>query len=111
MHVKQANEAWYIGESPAKESYLVVDKVLQVAKDACADAIHPGYGFLSENAGFAKSIQDAGLIWVGPPVPAIEAMGSKIESKKLMEAAMFPWYPVTTATTKTNYFLLKKLKK
>ncbi|MGR6873206.1 biotin carboxylase N-terminal domain-containing protein [Pseudomonas sp. HK3] len=55
MHVKQADEAWYIGASPAKDSYLVVDKVLQVAKDARADAIHPGYGFLSENAGFAQA--------------------------------------------------------
>lgn len=93
MHVKQADEAWYIGHSPAKESYLVIEKVLQVAKDARADAIHPGYGFLSENAGFAQAVQEAGIIWVGPPVGAIEAMGSKSESKCLMEKANVPLVP------------------
>ena len=111
MHVKQANEAWYIGASPAKESYLVVEKVLQVAKDARADAIHPGYGFLSENAGFAKSIQDAGLIWIGPPVPAIEAMGSKIESKKLMEAANVPLVPGYHGDNQDEAFLAEEVKK
>ena len=111
MHVKQANEAWHIGASPAKESYLVVDKVLQVAKDARADAIHPGYGFLSENAGFAKSIQDAGLIWVGPPVPAIEAMGSKSESKNLMEKANVPLVPGYHGDNQDEAFLAEQVRK
>jgi 3-methylcrotonyl-CoA carboxylase alpha subunit len=111
MHVKQANEAWYIGPSPAKESYLAVEKVLQVAKDARADAIHPGYGFLSENAGFAKSIQDAGLIWVGPPVSAIEAMGSKSESKNLMEKANVPLVPGYHGDNQDEAFLAKEIAK
>ena len=111
MHVKQADEAWYIGASPAKESYLVVDKVLQVAKDAKADAIHPGYGFLSENAGFAKAIQDAGIIWVGPPVGAIEAMGSKSESKSLMEKAKVPLVPGYHGDNQDEAFLTEEIKK
>ena len=110
MHVKQANEAWYIGSSPAKESYLVVDKVLQVAKDSGADAIHPGYGFLSENAGFAKAIQDSGIIWVGPPVPAIEAMGSKSESKTLMEKANVPLVPGYHGDNQDEAFLAEQVK-
>jgi 3-methylcrotonyl-CoA carboxylase alpha subunit len=109
MHVKQANEAWYIGASPAKESYLVVEKILQVAKDARADAIHPGYGFLSENAGFAQSIQDAGLIWVGPPVGAIEAMGSKSESKTLMEKAKVPLVPGYHGNNQDEDFLSEQI--
>ncbi len=88
LHVKKADEAWFIGPSPAKESYLVVERILEVAKKSNADAVHPGYGFLSENAEFAQAIMDAGMAWVGPPVGAIQAMGSKIESKKLMEAAL-----------------------
>jgi 3-methylcrotonyl-CoA carboxylase alpha subunit len=111
MHVKQANEAWYIGPSPAKESYLLVEKILQVAKDARADAIHPGYGFLSENAGFAKSIQDSGLIWVGPPVRAIEAMGSKSESKNLMEKANVPLVPGYHGDNQDEAFLAEEVKK
>jgi 3-methylcrotonyl-CoA carboxylase alpha subunit len=111
MHVKQADEAWYIGASPAKESYLVVEKVLQVAKDALADAIHPGYGFLSENAGFAQAIQDAGMIWVGPPVDAIKAMGSKSESKALMEKANVPLVPGYHGDNQDEAFLAEQVKK
>ena len=111
MHVKQADEAWYIGTSPAKESYLVVDNVLQVAKNAQADAIHPGYGFLSENAGFAQAIQDAGMIWVGPPVGAIKAMGSKSESKVLMEKASVPLVPGYHGDNQDEAFLAEQVKK
>lgn len=111
MHVKQADEAWYIGASPAKDSYLVVETVLQVAKDAQADAIHPGYGFLSENAGFAQAIQDAGIIWVGPPVSAIEAMGSKSESKALMEKAKVPLVPGYHGDNQDEMFLAEQVKK
>ena len=111
LHVKQADEAWYIGASPAKDSYLVVDKVLQVAKDSGADAIHPGYGFLSENAGFAQAIQDAGIIWVGPPVNAIKAMGSKSESKALMEKARVPLVPGYHGDNQDEAFLSDEIKK
>lgn len=111
MHVKQADEAWYIGPSPAKDSYLVVEKVLQVAKDAKADAIHPGYGFLSENAGFAQAVQDTGIIWVGPPVDAIKAMGSKSESKALMEKAKVPLVPGYHGDNQDETFLAEQVKK
>ena len=110
MHVKQANEAWYIGASPAKESYLQVEKILQVAKDAKAHAIHPGYGFLSENAGFAQAIQEAGIIWVGPPVSAIKAMGSKSESKTLMEKANVPLVPGYHGDNQDEAFLSEQIK-
>lgn len=109
QHVKLANEAWYIGASPAKESYLVVEKVLQIARQANADAIHPGYGFLSENAGFAQAVKDAGIIWVGPPVAAIEAMGSKSESKKLMEAAQVPLVPGYHGDDQDENFLAQQI--
>jgi 3-methylcrotonyl-CoA carboxylase alpha subunit len=109
MHVKQANEAWYIGASPAKDSYLLVDKVIQVAKDARADAIHPGYGFLSENAGFAQSVKDADIIWIGPPVDAMKAMGSKSESKTLMEKASVPLVPGYHGENQDEGFLAQQI--
>ncbi|MEY8262704.1 MAG: biotin carboxylase N-terminal domain-containing protein, partial [Bermanella sp.] len=111
LHVKKADEAWFIGPSPAKESYLVVEKILAVAKQANADAVHPGYGFLSENAGFAQSVMDAGMAWVGPPVAAIEAMGSKIESKKLMEAANVPLVPGYHGDNQDEAFLSEEVRK
>ncbi|MBC6449556.1 ATP-binding protein [Actinokineospora xionganensis] len=89
-HVADADTAVRLpGNTPA-ETYLRGDLVIQAARDAGADAIHPGYGFLSENAEFARAVIDAGLVWVGPPVEAIERMGSKIESKELMAAAGVP---------------------
>ncbi|WP_436496118.1 biotin carboxylase N-terminal domain-containing protein [Actinokineospora sp. HUAS TT18] len=89
-HVAEADSAVRLpGNTPA-ETYLRADLLIQAALDAGADAIHPGYGFLSENAAFAKAVIDAGLIWVGPPVESIERMGSKIESKELMAAAGVP---------------------
>ncbi len=109
MHVKQADEAWYIGASPAKDSYLLVDKVIQVAKDARADAIHPGYGFLSENAGFAQSVKDADIIWVGPPVDAMKAMGSKCESKTLMDKASVPLVPGYHGENQDEEFLAQQI--
>ena len=77
-----ADEAWNIGPAPAAESYLNQEAILRVAHEARADAIHPGYGFLSENAGFARKVEEAGLIWVGPPPEAIEKMGDKITSRR-----------------------------
>ncbi|WP_095012847.1 acetyl/propionyl/methylcrotonyl-CoA carboxylase subunit alpha [Tsuneonella mangrovi] len=93
LHVRSADEAVHIGPSPAAESYLVGEKIIAAAKATGADAIHPGYGFLSENAGFAQAVIDAGLIWVGPKPSSIEAMGLKDAAKKLMRAAGVPVTP------------------
>ncbi|MFO1114470.1 MAG: acetyl/propionyl/methylcrotonyl-CoA carboxylase subunit alpha [Beijerinckiaceae bacterium] len=92
-HVRIADEAVFIGPSPARESYLVIDKIIEAAKRTGAQAIHPGYGFLSENEAFCKACDEAGLVFIGPPVQAIHAMGSKSEAKKLMEAAGVPLTP------------------
>ncbi len=83
LHVKMADEAVHIGPSPAAESYLLADKILQACKDTGAEAVHPGYGFLSERAAFVEAVQAAGIVFIGPDVQAIEAMGDKITSKKL----------------------------
>ncbi|MBF0304137.1 MAG: acetyl/propionyl/methylcrotonyl-CoA carboxylase subunit alpha [Alphaproteobacteria bacterium] len=93
MHVAMADEAIHIGPAPARESYLRGDVILEAARRAGAQAVHPGYGFLSENAAFARACEAAGVVFIGPPVPAIEAMGSKVESKRLMEAAGVPLVP------------------
>ncbi|NVE95916.1 acetyl/propionyl/methylcrotonyl-CoA carboxylase subunit alpha [Altererythrobacter lutimaris] len=93
LHVRSADEAVHIGPSPAAESYLVGEKIIAAAKETGAEAIHPGYGFLSENAGFAQAVIDAGLIWVGPKPSSIEAMGLKDAAKKLMREAGVPVTP------------------
>jgi geranyl-CoA carboxylase alpha subunit len=93
LHVRLADEAARIGPPPAKDSYLNVDALLDAAKLAGADAVHPGYGFLSENASFAQACVAAGLIFVGPPASAIEAMGNKARAKALMQAAGVPCVP------------------
>lgn len=93
MHVSLCDEAYLIGPAPARESYLLVDKILQVAKQSGAGAVHPGYGFLSENAGFAEACAKAGVTFIGPPTSAILSMGSKSEAKSLMEAAGVPLVP------------------
>lgn len=93
LHVAQADEAWRVGPAPAGESYLCADVILDVARRAGADAIHPGYGFLSENAAFAEACESAGLIFVGPPARAIRAMGLKDAAKALMEKAGVPVVP------------------
>jgi len=93
LHVSLADEARLIGAAPARESYLVVEKILRAALDSGADAIHPGYGFLSENAGFAAACAAAGIVFIGPPVAAIEAMGSKSAAKQIMSAAGVPLVP------------------
>ena len=87
LHVRQADEAVHIGPSPARESYLCGDKIIAAAKATGAEAIHPGYGFLSENADFAQNVMDAGLIWVGATPHSIRAMGLKDAAKKLMQDA------------------------
>ncbi|MFN4021108.1 MAG: acetyl/propionyl/methylcrotonyl-CoA carboxylase subunit alpha [Erythrobacter sp.] len=93
LHVRQADEAVHIGPSPAAESYLVAEKIITAARTTGADAIHPGYGFLSENADFAQAVIDAGLIWVGPKPVSIRAMGLKDAAKQLMRAAGVPVTP------------------
>jgi 3-methylcrotonyl-CoA carboxylase alpha subunit len=93
LHVRQADEAVHIGPSPAVESYLVGEKIIAAAKQTGAEAIHPGYGFLSENAQFAQAVTDAGLVWVGPNPSSITAMGLKDAAKKLMAEAGVPVTP------------------
>jgi 3-methylcrotonyl-CoA carboxylase alpha subunit len=93
LHVRMADEAVHIGPSPARESYLVGEKIIAAAKATGAEAIHPGYGFLSENAEFAQAVIDAGLIWVGPKPASIRAMGLKDAAKKLMAEAGVPVTP------------------
>ena len=92
-HVRAADEAWCIGPAPTAESYLKSERLLEAAATSGADAIHPGYGFLSENAAFADAVQAAGLSFVGPPASAMRAMGSKDSAKRLMEAADVPLLP------------------
>ncbi|MFO1018142.1 MAG: acetyl/propionyl/methylcrotonyl-CoA carboxylase subunit alpha [Hyphomonadaceae bacterium] len=93
LHVREADEAVHIGASPAKESYLRCEKIIAAAKQTGAEAIHPGYGFLSENADFAQAVIDAGLIWIGPNPDSIRAMGLKDAAKKLMAEAGVPTTP------------------
>ena len=92
-HVREADEAVHIGPAPAPESYLKVEAILAAAKETGANAIHPGYGFLSENADFAEAVVKAGLIWVGPPASAIRSMGPKDEAKRIAEEAGVPVLP------------------
>jgi acetyl-CoA/propionyl-CoA carboxylase biotin carboxyl carrier protein len=95
LHVRLADEAWNIGPAPAAESYLNIDRIMSVASEARADAIHPGYGFLSENASFARAVMRERIAWVGPPPDAIATMGDKISSRRAAEAAGAPTVPGT----------------
>lgn len=97
LHVKQATEAHLIGKPRVNESYLNLDKIMEVAKDAGVDAIHPGYGLLSENAGFASRCAEEGITFIGPSPDVIQKMGSKIEARKMMEDAGVPVVPGVTA--------------
>src|SRR5690349_14103143 len=92
-HVAEADRAVAIGPAPARESYLVGERIIAAAKSAGAEAIHPGYGFLSENAAFAEAVSAAGLVWIGPPPAAIRAMGLKDAAKALMQKAGVPVTP------------------
>ena len=93
VHVDMADEAVLIGPAPAAQSYLVMEKIIEAAKQTGAEAIHPGYGFLSENAGFAEALKAAGIVFIGPNIKAIKAMGDKIESKKAAAAACVSTVP------------------
>ena len=100
-HVRRADEAYLLGPGPAAESYLVVEKILEVAKQSGAEAIHPGYGFLAENAPFARACDEAGIVFIGPPADAIDSMGSKTKARELMQAAGVPIVPGTTDPVET----------
>src|SRR5918911_4249724 len=96
QHVKRAHEAYLLGPGPAAQSYLVIDKLLEVIEQSGAEAVHPGYGFLAENATFARRLEEAGITFIGPPAAAIEAMGSKTRARELMQKAGVPIVPGTT---------------
>src|SRR5207302_8108040 len=87
LHVRMADEAIGIGPAPSADSYLNIKRIVEACRQSGADAVHPGYGFLSENPGFARALAKAGVTFIGPPAAAIAAMGDKIESKKLARAA------------------------
>ena len=95
-HARRADESYLIGPGPPNESYLVVDKLLEVAKKSGAEAIHPGYGFLAENSAFARACEEAGIVFIGPPADAIDAMGSKTRAREIMKDAGVPIVPGTT---------------
>ena len=101
LHVRMADEAYNVGPPPSAESYLRTSNILKVARDSGAEAIHPGYGFLSENAQFVRDVTEAGITFIGPPPEAMEAMGGKISARKIAIAAGVPVVPGTTEPLKS----------
>jgi acetyl-CoA/propionyl-CoA/long-chain acyl-CoA carboxylase, biotin carboxylase, biotin carboxyl carrier protein len=102
LHAASADEAFLVGPGPSAESYLHQERILAVAERAGAEAIHPGYGFLAENASFARAVENAGLVWIGPPPEAIELMGSKVAARERMAGAGVPIVPGTTEPVETD---------
>jgi geranyl-CoA carboxylase alpha subunit len=111
LHVREADEAVRLGPPPARESYLSIDKIIAAAKASGAQAVHPGYGFLSENAAFSQACKDAGLIFVGPDAASIEAMGSKSAAKERMLKAKVPCVPGYQGADQSDEHLLQQCKK
>src|SRR5699024_4075353 len=110
-YVKMADESYLIGPSQVKESYLNVDKVLDIAKQSNVDAVHPGYGFLSENGSFVEKCEKAGITFIGPSSKVIEQMGNKIAARKLMEKAGVPVIPGTKEAVSDSEAAVKEAKK
>ncbi|KAJ2925669.1 hypothetical protein H1R20_g11425, partial [Candolleomyces eurysporus] len=111
LHVKLADEAYNIGPAPSAESYLRMDKIIEVCKKSGAQAIHPGYGFLSENATFAERLEAEGIVFIGPPASAIVSMGSKSESKNIMSDAGVPCVPGYHGSNQDPDFLFSESQK
>lgn len=111
QHVRYADEAWHIGKAPSSESYLNVEKILETARKCGADAIHPGYGFLSENAHFARRCQQEGIIFIGPTPEVIEQMGDKIKARETMIKAGIPVVPGTESSVESEEEALTVIKK
>ena len=101
LHVKRAGESYLLGPGPATESYLKIERILEVIEESGAEAVHPGYGFLAENAAFAAALEERGIVFIGPPASAIDAMGSKTAARKLMSDAGVPIVPGTTKPVDT----------
>src|SRR3954466_8064137 len=95
LHAQLADESYALDGSTSAETYLVIDKILSIARRSGADAVHPGYGFLAENADFARAVIDAGLIWIGPPPAAIEQLGDKVTARHVAERVGAPLAPGT----------------
>ncbi|KAJ7665647.1 carbamoyl-phosphate synthase L chain, ATP binding domain-containing protein [Mycena rosella] len=108
LHVKLADEAYCIGPAPSAESYLRADKIIDVCRRSGAQAVHPGYGFLSENAQFSETLAKEGIVFIGPPAPAIVSMGSKSESKNIMAAAGVPCVPGYHGDEQVPQFLFEE---
>jgi acetyl/propionyl-CoA carboxylase alpha subunit len=102
LHVREADFAVLVGPPPAAQSYLNTEAILEAAKRTGAEAIHPGYGFFSENAAFAEAVTQAGMVFVGPRPDAIRAMGDKVEARKLMAAAGVPLVPGSPGTDRKS---------
>ena len=111
LHVRYADEAYFIGPSPSRDSYLKIETILDVAKRSGAEAIHPGYGFLSENAAFAKACKDAGVVFIGPPAEAITLMGEKTSARRVAVDAGVPVVPGALHPLADNEAILKEAKR